>query len=251
MKLDNLGERLVREVKRNKAKSAVLGVLCLVALYFWVPLVWKWSSGKSSAQNPPADVAANFLAQPAVGVSTATNATTGAQKANTTKATKHSWRDIVDWIGQDHRMTSATQMPHEWSPFRPVEPLKTVNDVEEHQGEGSNNAPAISADKIAVDDLGLELTTTLVGQHYRVAKINGKRYRENQSIVVRLGGKTEPRSEHGSTTSGHEIELTLAEIHPRHVVLAFEEKTFELPLSRAGFAASGRIDSSSHAELQQ
>ena len=39
MDLGRLGKKARNELMRNPKKSAILGVICLVALYFWLPLL--------------------------------------------------------------------------------------------------------------------------------------------------------------------------------------------------------------------
>jgi hypothetical protein len=41
VKLDKLVKQLRRDATANPKKTALLGVMALVALYFWGPLLWK------------------------------------------------------------------------------------------------------------------------------------------------------------------------------------------------------------------
>ena len=42
MSLERFAKRLRREVIANPKKAAILGIMLLVAIYFWTPLVMGW-----------------------------------------------------------------------------------------------------------------------------------------------------------------------------------------------------------------
>ena len=52
MKLDKLLKQAKRDLVASPKKAAVLGLMLLVAAYFWGPLLWKWMapSGTASAK---------------------------------------------------------------------------------------------------------------------------------------------------------------------------------------------------------
>ena len=54
MNLNKLARQLRREAMANPKKAAVLGLLLLVALYFWGPLVWGRVAGDGASEKPPA-----------------------------------------------------------------------------------------------------------------------------------------------------------------------------------------------------
>ena len=49
-----LSKRLVAEFKRGGKKTIVLGLLVLVGLYFWVPMLWKRGDAKPVQKSPTA-----------------------------------------------------------------------------------------------------------------------------------------------------------------------------------------------------
>src|SRR5271163_3077521 len=50
----SFGNKLRREFLRNPKKGAALGGLCLVALWFWAPLVKDWIAPAAKQPLPPA-----------------------------------------------------------------------------------------------------------------------------------------------------------------------------------------------------
>jgi hypothetical protein len=76
------------------------------------------------------------------------------------------------------------------------------------------------------EGLGMVLSGTIVGSHRRVAQINGKSYRQGESVRL--------------AKDGQQIEFTLSAVHPRRVVLQRKGEQFELTLPVP--APSGRIE---------
>jgi len=76
------------------------------------------------------------------------------------------------------------------------------------------------------EGLGMVLSGTIVGSHRRVAQINGKSYREGETVRL--------------AKEGQQIEFTLAAVHPRRIVLQRKGRQFELTLPLP--APSGRIE---------
>ena len=61
MKLDKLARQLRRDVAASPKKAVALGLMVLVALYFWAPMVWKWiapDQGKGKSTVSVSDVPA-------------------------------------------------------------------------------------------------------------------------------------------------------------------------------------------------
>ena len=109
MSSGSLASRIRREAKSRPQKAAVLAILGVVALYFWAPLVMKWTSSDT-----PVDATTQ--------IATESTSTTGVAEAAPTAAndvaTQHSWRELDAWISQDVHMKSATTVLAVRDPFR-------------------------------------------------------------------------------------------------------------------------------------
>ena len=54
VKLHKLAKQARRDLLANPKKAAILGLMLLVALYFWGPLLWKWfapAGGKKGSKD--------------------------------------------------------------------------------------------------------------------------------------------------------------------------------------------------------
>jgi len=207
-----LKRQIHREATANPKKAAFLGLMLVVALWFWSPLVWgliakKDSSTGLSAAAPPAGQPNIAPIVATVGGNTATDATGIAS---------YSWSQLVRWMDDDRLTLAAKTTDRERDPFLAVVPEKdeVVSDPEEE-------TPA----DVTPESLGLALSGTIVGSHRRVALINGRPYDKDDAVTLVKDGK--------------EIEFVIEEIDTRRVVLRRNDKLFELRTQRG--ALSGRI----------
>ena len=199
MSLGKLAKKLRREATANPKKAAVLGILAVVSLYFWIPLVSGWMSNEDS--------------QPAATSQTAAAAKPSSPASVVNPATKKndlSWRLIDRWIDNDPRMMAATHISTLRDPFEIPKP-----EVAEAAKEAET---ATVKTTISPDEAGLKLTGTLIGPRGRIAQINGKNYIEGQNVEV----------ENRETMV--KAAFKLSEIRPRGVVLQSDGKRFELVL---------------------
>jgi len=190
-----------------------LGLLLVVAFYFWVPLAWGWLRPEAAAEESLAE--APGVGRPPAGSATLPEpAPPAANQAQT-----HPWEQLVQWIEQDPATRPVADLSAGRDPFRVVEPAaESEIDVTEQQ----EVAPPV----VTAETLGLELSSTVVGPRRRVALIDGKTYQEGQTI--RWAG------------DGREIEFRLAEVHPRRVILEWMGERFELAIPQP--KRSGRIE---------
>ena len=190
--LGKLAKRLQREVAASPKKAAALGLLALVALWFWGPLVWGWIAPDKSGTA----VTANPVANPVSPV-TIPSAQTTENTEKETESPQHSWQELAQWI-DGNRRASATNAPvGTRDPFVP--PRAEVAAVEEEDKHDKAKSD------LTTKDLGLTLSGTIIGPHRRVAQINGRSYTEGKTVRV--------------TIDRQPIEFVLVEVHRTYVVL--------------------------------
>ncbi len=188
MKLDKLVKQLRRDLLANRKKAAILGLMVLVALYFWAPLAWKWiaPTGKKTAK---ADASSLILeddpAEP--------KATKRSGSAATFK-----WEKVRDLMANDSRMASAAFNAAWRDPFAvpitelpPVETTPTTTPGTETERAVATSAPA----KSEAEQIGLKLASVAIGPRGRSAIISGETYREGETIRIKGNESGVPTAE--------------------------------------------------------
>ena len=185
-------EQLIREAKAKPGKTAALGGLLVVAIWFWAPLVAGWlPKGQAAPVAPPAIASAT----------TPTAVITPSQMANATAVpSEPSWRDVADWIDEDGLMLAAAAP--ELFPFGKKEELPPENAAAEEENK-KEVKKAIGA--LTPQELGVRLTSTIVGPRRKLAMIGGRPYLEGRQVTV----KSDEMS----------YSFMIAEIRPQTVVL--------------------------------
>lgn len=227
MDIKQFTRRLRREVRTNPKKAAILGLLCVVALYYWAPLVWNWMGGRKSADLAQADVAATTnpapnppASAPLAGAGVVAEPGKASQPAGPSRP----WQQVVQWIEQDPTMKPAAARSQRRDPFHPATGEVAAN--EEEEPDEAQTAEA--AKDLTPDALGVQLTSTLIGPQRRVAMINGRPCQEGRTIAM--------------AKDGQQVEFKLCEVHPRRVVLERDGKRYELAIPQS--APSGRLEMS-------
>jgi hypothetical protein len=257
-----------KEFARNPKKVAILGVLLLVAGWFWAPLIWKSVGGSSSGTGSgKATVAATGTTAP-LGAAPGTGVLPPSPTPAAASEPAVSWRQLREWMDADPRMAPVRAIESERDPFGPPP----------NRGSAAG-AQAIAESERARQDItpqeaGLKLTSTIVGPSRGLAKIGGKIYAEGERIIARhagaqatgratrpndippaaAGGEVDPRiaevlGQFARGAAGGEsppddaagVVFVLEEIHPRHVVLTRGDKRYELPIDRGSAAGGERI----------
>lgn len=201
MTLAHFKKRLLRDLKANPKKGAVLGLLLLVAIYFWAPLLGKLLSpgaGTNVAAAPAAPPSQPVEETPADGAPA---------------ARRHNWRQVLAWMEQD-----PLTKPPQHVAFAAI----ALGDLSEREPDDADVEESAAAAPIAApvtpESLGLKLSGTLVGTAQRVAIINGVSYLEGRELRL-----------------ADDVVFVLAEVSARKVVLERGEKEFVLELpARAG-----------------
>jgi len=195
-----LQRQLVREIKAKPAKAAILGVSLLIASYFWVPLLIGRSGADAATQSPTIAAAATATDQPH-------------QKSMTPEqSVAFSWRQLDSWMNADRMMTATSHIELVRNPFA----------SSLFAGEKNSTESSLASHKSTPEHLSLVLTSTVIGDKRATALISGKAYKVGQRIERMAGGTM--------------MAFTLAEIHPRRVVLERGERgehRYELQLSQA------------------
>jgi hypothetical protein len=204
----------------------MLGVLVLVAAYFWGPLVFKSEEKKKT---------------PAVAASATTPTTAGATTSGTMDVAavpSTSGKERMDWQTLSSRLQSDSAMrsvPGKSANEEARNPFDApvITEVEPEEDElyalleAANEAglfddetkPVITKEmnSAALNAYPLQLSSTLVGSRARTAIINGKAYPQGKTI-----GKI------------NEVELVLEYVDPRSATIAWNGAKRELRIPKPG-----------------
>ncbi len=218
-----------REVARNKAKSAVLAVMCVVALCFWGPLIFNWTGLGSPSHGVNASESPLPLAGgPAVGAVLSPETPMVAKAKSAT-----SWLSLITAIEADPMMASGSAISTD--PFRSPTVATPVVAQDVHDTvpaeETKTTLAMLSNDP---KQLGIRLESVFVGRRNRVARISGHSFRENSRIYLSGTGAVLDISK-TSSGSPSELSLEIAAVNTDHVVLSDGTSTFTLPLHRPTF----------------
>ncbi len=190
----------------NPKKAAILGLLGVVALYFWAPLMSSWFSTDAKLSvgmvsgKPPVPVLGSAAPE--------TSSVAVPALVNTAKGTPYSWQQLSAWMESDPRTKPADPLKVACDPFQTSKFFETLVhkiDLKPIEQEISPRAA------------NLVLSSTIVGSSSPVARINGKNYRLQESIQIR-------------TKDGRRLAFILTEIQARSVVLERLGKQYELQM---------------------
>ncbi len=184
----------------------MLIALTLFGVYSWVPLVWGWMGGESSDESAESTPATDLSMTVAV-------VPTDQNSGDVEPDGQWDWRSQAENIDQE-RQTKTSQLDGELrNPFGLNEPAGDLADAEAQNEEPRGpRRPA---------EVGLVLSSTIVGQSRRVAMINGRAYTEGRSVEASSGEQ-----------------FVLEEIWPRRVVLQRGGERFNLRLKERQRAAA-------------
>jgi hypothetical protein len=210
MNKQGFGKQLQREIKANPVKAGVLALVLLVALWFWAPLVVGLFGGGSKPKKPA------VAAAPVAGQTGGTGM--GVHPAGTASTTQQpkwnpSWREVKEWIGKNPRMAPATPIDSPRDPFRAVAPPASREQVKK---------PDVP--KLDMENLGLELTGTLIGPRRSVAMINGRAY----ALVKSTGSERQAPLKFTLQQQDQTYEFTLISIAPGRVELRYQDQPITL-----------------------
>jgi hypothetical protein len=212
-KPNNLVRNLKKEFARNKAKTAVLAIGCVVMVYYWIPLL---TGGKKS---PKADASVQQDDSPQPAVETTTHVST-----TTTPPTEvRHWTKIAEAIKSDPYMTSAPPAESTESPFAGFQPTE-----EEPEANSEANIAEIVGASTSPKDL--VVNGVMVGGTRSVATING--------FVYRLGDYVSSRN---VDTAG---QYQIVSIQPDFVAVVRNGQRHRLAINKPWSSSQGNNPSS-------
>lgn len=225
MALSTLANRFLEDLKANRTKSALLGVLFLVGLYFWIPLLYRAVFGDSPGAARPQQATAG--AQMAAQLSATTPAATPHPDTDRAEPGRPPAPPAPDAPGQTPAWQTIDRTLRTDPLFQPADVDSLATDpfrLDTDQfsppvlfaEESSQNAGGAARPE------GLVLKTIVIGPTQRSAFINQKLYQEGTAIV--LDGRT----------------YRLMAVRPRKVVLENDGKLFELTIDER--RSSGHIE---------
>lgn len=220
MSAAKLSKQLQRELKANPQKAGALGLLCLVAAWFWGPLIFK------SDPKKPAPVAA----APTATTAAATTATPDATAVSTAKPLMD-WRTLSSRLEADPSMRSVAGKNDEEVERSPFDaPIKIAKEdpidqdlydlLEEASAAGMlDERPVITKQmtSTALNACPLRLTSTLVGPRARTAVINGQAFSQGM-VLGKFNG----------------VELVLEYVGERSAMIAWNGMKRELRIPKPG-----------------
>jgi len=219
--VNKLMRQIRREAARSPQKAVVLGLLAVVALWFWAPLVLGWVQGEG-AKKPKAAVEGDKLAgmeyaAPLVPPAGGPNPR-DRESATEDAATLGDWQEMIAWIESDPKSDPAGAAAPARDPFVSIEFPPVHDSLSEHEEEQKDEKEEVARREVKPAEIGLVLSSTLVGPGGGLALISGKKYRLGEKVVVTHQSRT--------------IQFTLAEVHPRRAVLQRDEKSYSLTIPR-------------------
>lgn len=222
MKLDKLLKRLKRDLSASPQKAAALGLMILVALYFWAPLIIKFVGGGQAKKSIASQV--NLTAVPAI-------TPVAVQPASDPVR----WDRVRAALAQDRFMLAAAHQTSWQNPFR-RHPADTNTDDSQPAAETElkqPGEPAVASDDTRMKELaaGIVVTSVLISARDRAAFIRGTTYRVGD--VLEIGGENGERK----------LELLLTSIDEDGVDVNLAGRTLRLERTRARLTPGSQLKS--------
>ena len=214
MTTNALIQQLKNEATANPKKMAILGLMLLVGVYFWAPLLLEWvGPGEQLTAKETAPTATQPISS--AGQAKPIGKVKEGQGANVP------WRDLADWMKADPNKSPMLMPLTDRNPFALVVPeVVAVNPLENGEGEPGAEIEVDARPLVEVtpEELGLKLTSTFVGRNTRRAVIGGE--------IHGIGDLIE------RTTGDRTVEFEVTAIESQGVTLTAGEKRYTLALPR-------------------
>lgn len=224
--LQNLGNQLVRDLKASWKKTAMLGLLLLVGLIIWIPMLLG-AIGFSEDDSPRAAPAAPVTA-PATATTPTQPPTSEAAAPAEPASDEVDWRRFREALDTDPLLRPVDvetirgeSFAIDTDQFPP--PILFANaDADDEPAESAPETPQPPTDDPRDAPQGLELKSTVVGAKRRAALLNGGLHFEGGSLVV------------------DDVEYHIVSVHQDRVILNDGEGALVLRIREPG--QSGNIE---------
>ena len=232
MSLNNLSSQLRRDLVANPKKAAVLGLMVVVALYFWGPLAWKFLKASGAKQNNKANMASLILTDDPIESS---------QQTKSGSRIRFKWERVRQLIQQDPHMLSATFDASWVDPFgKPAASAAEAEATRESSGADPSATEATASGTTDPQGLGLVLGGIMVSPRGRIATINGEACRQGEIVVV-----IDSRNKNAT------CEIRILKINRQSVQLEFGGRIFSLELAQPRLANGDDFERGNSKERKQ
>lgn len=208
--IQTLANQLIADMKKSWQKTALLGVLLLVGLYFWIPPLLKAFRSQPPTAAPPA--AASASPPPSPPIEAVADFSTAPTDRPASAGTATSWEEADRILQTDPLVRPIEAAALQSDPFRIDHDQfpPPVTDIFAEEPPEPEPSPAADDGLHSLD--GLVLKSTIIGVKQRAAFINGRLYFE------------------GNTISWKGKNFQVQAIYPRRVVLIADGETYELTI---------------------
>jgi hypothetical protein len=208
--LGKLAKRLKRELTANPKQAAVLGIGCVVAAWFWAPLIAGWLQGKSTA------VATVDPAPPTTH--------TSLESPGPAKSDVLNWQACMAQRKLDPRMRWAAEIASKRDPFAPV--LEVPSELEQREAVALGETDAGNAkdsEPLDLTKLNLVVQSIVYSRDRRLAKVNGQTVRVNDVVEV-AGDSGEQKESIACRVTAIRATAVLMEVNGQQVWLEIQQK---------------------------
>lgn len=224
VKLDKLAKQARRDLAANPKKAAILGLMLLVAAYFWGPLLWKWLAPGGKVKGGKDGQTALILEDDPV--EAAPQAKPGALRP-------FRWEKVRQQIRRDRFMVPAA-FEEQWpNPFAPLPVAAQSQTTIEGESQAAI-AAAKTETELTPESAGLTLASVAISPRRRTATISGNTYREGETITA--GG--------GDDKAATGPAFRLVRIERQGVELEHEGKTWWLEFDKPRLVQGDEIEPS-------
>ncbi len=226
----SLSQRLIREIKASPAKAGGLGVLLLVAGYFWLPVIMGLFVGVQPTPAAPLTSASPLPASSPL-------SELAESQPPPAGSTAFDWRKLAEMMEGDPMTKPVDNSESRRDPFAGEEILAA-----EQEAEATPTLPPVLTKPVTPEEAGLVLKTTMLGSGRRIADIGGRSYTVGDPVPA--------------PDAGSDVVFQVVEIHHRRVVLERGDQQFELRIRRplvdaAHEALTGRTEPATSNQSQR
>ena len=170
--------KLAKELKRNTKKTAILAIVCILAVWLWAPLIWGWmgfGNEQTTVDVMPPNTTTPTVATPAV-----------SHSASAASVPDLSWKKLTDLFSHHQLMKTAELQLEAAAPFgkKETKPVATEKETERSTDEDAATDDTQLANRPTPKELGLKLTSTVTGRGIELAVINGNTCHLGAELIV-------------------------------------------------------------------